>query len=194
MKHTLLFASALLAGAACAAIDANAAARAALTHAGLAAVASNALYVEPDLDDGRWVYEVKFHDGKTAYDYKLDANTGAVLKAERKALRQIPNVAAAPAAQPAAIAQPAAQPAAQQPGLPAGILAEAQAKSIALKDANVTEEAIRAFSYKAKLDTDDGVQVWEIEFRAGKMEYDYEIKADTGAILKREIEQARGLF
>ena len=194
MKHTLLFATALLAGAACAAIDANAAARAALTHAGLAAVASNALYVEPDLDDGRWVYEVKFHDGKTAYDYELDANTGAVLKAERKALRQIPNVAAAPAAQPAAIAQPAAQPAAQQPGLPAGILAEAQAKSIALKDANVTEEAIRAFSYKAKLDTDDGVQVWEIEFQAGKMEYDYEIKADTGAILKREIEQARGLF
>ena len=117
-----------------------------------------------------------------------------MLKAERKALRQIPNVAAAPAAQPAAIAQPAAQPVAQQPGLPAGILAEAQAKSIALKDANVTEEAIRAFSYKAKLDTDDGVQVWEIEFRAGKMEYDYEIKADTGAILKREIEQARGLF
>ena len=102
MKHTLLFATALLAGAACAAIDANAAARAALTHAGLAAVASNALYVEPDLDDGRWVYEVKFHDGKTAYDYELDANTGAVLKAERKALRQIPNVAAAPAAQPAA--------------------------------------------------------------------------------------------
>ena len=194
MKHTLLFATALLAGAAFAAIDANAAARAALTHAGLAAVASNALYVEPDLDDGRWVYEVKFHDGKTAYDYELDANTGAVLKAERKALRQIPNVAAAPAAQPAAIAQPAAQPVAQQPGLPAGILAEAQAKSIALKDANVTEEAIRAFSYKAKLDTDDGVQVWEIEFRAGKMEYDYEIKADTGAILKREIEQARGLF
>lgn len=194
MKHTLLFATALLAGAAFAAIDANAAARAALTHAGLAAVASNALYVEPDLDDGRWVYEVKFHDGKTAYDYELDANTGAVLKAERKALRQIPNVAAAPAAQPAAIAQPAAQPVAQQPGLPAGILAEAQAKSIALKDANVTEEAIRAFSYKAKLDTDDGVQVWEIEFRAGKMEYDYEIKADTGAILKREMEQARGLF
>lgn len=194
MKHTLLFATALLAGAAFAAIDANAAARAALTHAGLAAVASNALYVEPDLDDGRWVYEVKFHDGKTAYDYELDANTGAVLKAERKALRQIPNVAAAPAAQPAAIAQPAAQPVAQQPGLPAGILAEAQAKSIALKDANVTEEAIRAFSYKAKLDTDDGVQVWEIEFRADKMEYDYEIKADTGAILKREIEQARGLF
>ena len=194
MKHTLLFATALLAGAAFAAIDANAAARAALTHAGLAAVASNALYVEPDLDDGRWVYEVKFHDGKTAYDYELDANTGAVLKAERKALRQIPNVAAAPAAQPAAIAQPAAQPVAQQPGLPAGILAEAQAKSIALKDANVTEEAIRAFSYKAKLDTDDGVQVWEIEFRAGKMEYDYEIKADTGAILKREMEQARGLI
>lgn len=184
MKHTLLLASTLLAGAACAAIDANAAARAALTHAGVAAAAPNALYVEPDLDDGRWTYEVKFHDGKTAYDYELDAETGTVLKAERKALRQIPGVAAQPAAAP----QPA------QPGLPAGLIPEAKAKALALKDANVTEDAIRRFSYKAKLDTDDGRQVWEIEFRAGKMEYDYEIDAATGAIRKREIEQDRGLF
>lgn len=190
MKHTLLLASALLAGAACAAIDAAAAARAALTHAGVAAAAPNALYVEPDLDDGRWTYEVKFHDGKTAYDYELDAETGAVLKAERKALRQIPGVAQTAAApQPA---QPVAQPA--QPGLPAGLIPEAKAKALALKDANVAEDAIRRFSYKAKLDTDDGRQVWEIEFRAGKMEYDYEIDAATGAIRKREIEQDRGLF
>lgn len=197
MKTALVLCTTLVAGVACAAIDANAAAQAALKQAGLTAVAPNALYVEPDRDDGRWVYEVKFHDGVSAYDCKIDATTGAVLKIERETLEQIPGVAAPKATQP--VAQPAATPVAPvapaaRPGLPAGLLSEAQAKTIALADARLSEADVKRRGYKAKLDTEHGIQVWEIEFRAGDKEYDYEIDAKTGAIRAREIETKRGLF
>ena len=38
------------------------------------------------------------------------------------------------------------------------------------------------------LDDEDGKLVYEIEFKSGNMEYDYEIDARTGAILKHEAE------
>ncbi|MDD6933236.1 MAG: PepSY domain-containing protein, partial [Eubacteriales bacterium] len=48
---------------------------------------------------------------------------------------------------------------------------------------------------KAKLEKDDGVRKYEIEFRKGGTEYEYEIDAATGAILEcdvgREDEPAR---
>ncbi len=192
MKTALALCAACVAGIACAAIDADAAANAALKHAGLKkAVAPNALYVEPDRDDGRWVYEIKFHDGATAYECKVDAETGAVLKLEHEPLKQIPGVAAPKATRPVATAPvvPAAQP-----GLPAGLLSEAQAKTIALADARLSEADVKRRGYKAKLDTERDTQVWEIEFRAGDKEYDYEIDAKTGAVRAREIETKRGLF
>ena len=35
---------------------------------------------------------------------------------------------------------------------------------------------------------EDGILVYEVEFKSGNMEYDYEINAATGAILKHESE------
>ena len=55
------------------------------------------------------------------------------------------------------------------------------------------EEAIKIAQSKAagkvisiELDTEDNNLVYEIEIRNGKMEYDFEIDATTGAILKYE--------
>ncbi len=39
---------------------------------------------------------------------------------------------------------------------------------------------------ECKLDRDDGVMVYEIEFKAGATEYDYEIDAVTGNIIHYE--------
>lgn len=55
-----------------------------------------------------------------------------------------------------------------------------QAKGIALNHAGVSTDA--AYFEKAKQDYEDGVLVYEIEFKAGRTEYEYEIDAQTGAI------------
>lgn len=59
-----------------------------------------------------------------------------------------------------------------------------EAKEIALKHAGLS----KATWVKAEKDRDDGVVKYEIEFRDGRMEYEYEIHAETGKILKAEKE------
>ena len=57
-----------------------------------------------------------------------------------------------------------------------------KAKAIALKDANVSG----ATFVTAKLETEDGVKVYDVEFYEGNVEYDYEIDAITGKILEKD--------
>lgn len=80
-------------------------------------------------------------------------------------------------------AVPAAHAAAQ--------ITKAQAKTIALNHAGYT--AAQATFIKVKLDREDGIQVYEVEFYVRDnaiLEYDYEINAQTGAIVDwdREVE------
>lgn len=175
MKKTLLATALLAAGAAAAAIDPNAAAQAALKHAGLSAVPQNALIVTPDVDDGRAVYDVNFHDGAAyKFDYEIDANTGAILKAERKAL---PTVAA-----PVPVVQAA----------PAAPATEAEAKAVVLAQAGVSEADIKR--YRAKFEIDDGIPQWEIEFRAGEYEYEATVNAVTRTIIDFERDKVWWFF
>ena len=69
---------------------------------------------------------------------------------------------------------------------PAGDIGEARAKEAVMSHAGVAEADIR--DYKIERDTDDGIGVYEIEFKAGGYEYDYEVKAADGAILKNQKE------
>lgn len=58
------------------------------------------------------------------------------------------------------------------------------AKSIAINDAGVSGEA---FSYSAaKLDWKDGRQVYDVDFFVNGIEYEYEILASDGSILKKK--------
>ena len=57
---------------------------AALTHAGVSESDASRIQVELDRDDGRTLYEVEFHVGRTEYSYEIDAASGAVLKAEQE--------------------------------------------------------------------------------------------------------------
>ena len=61
------------------------------------------------------------------------------------------------------------------------LIGVSRAKEVALAHAGVS--AGEAMEMKAELDREDGRQQYEVEFKAGGYEYDYEIDALTGAIL-----------
>ena len=133
---------------------------AALSHAGVAdAVWTKAQF---DRDDGRYVYELEFVADNTEFDYKIDAITGEVVESSRESFYGGPTSG-------------------QTGGSPIG---EAAAKSAALSHAGVSESD--ASRIRVEFDYDDGFALYEVEFRVGRVEYEYEIDAYSGSILKAE--------
>lgn len=65
-------------------------------------------------------------------------------------------------------------------------IGEARARTIALNKAGLQEKDV-VFT-KTKLDFDDGIWQYEVEFRLGNTEYDVDIKADDGTILSYDID------
>jgi len=63
-------------------------------------------------------------------------------------------------------------------------IGEERAKEIALEKAGLKESDVTF--QKVKLDRDDGVWEYEIEFRSGRTEYELEIRATDGKILSYE--------
>ena len=65
-------------------ISSNEAVNAALRHAGVAAGQAMLSKCELDYEGFTQVYEVKFYFNGMEYEYDIDANTGAVLKAKKE--------------------------------------------------------------------------------------------------------------
>ena len=124
--------------------------------------------VDAELDESPAQYEVEITGQKgEEIEYKIDAYTGTILESKRETEDK------ASAAQPTA----------------SGDIGHAKAKSIALNHAGVSES--KAYDMEIELDEEDGMLVYEVEFKSGGMEYSYEIDAATGAIVKQETELDR---
>ena len=124
--------------------------------------------VDAELDESPAQYEVEITGQKgEEIEYKIDAYTGTILESKRETEDK------ASAAQPTA----------------SGDIGHAKAKSIALNHAGVSES--KAYDMEIELDEEDGMLVYEVEFKSGGMEYSYEIDAATGAIVKQETEPDR---
>ena len=146
-------------------IGIEAAKAAAYAHAGVSA--SDVLFVEVDFDSehGVMVYEVEFYAGTTEYEYDINALTGEVVKYEQEKTG-----AGVPAA-----------------GNNGNYIGEAAAKAAALSHSGVSEADVCWL--KSDFDRDDGVYIYELEFAANGVKYDYEINALTGEVVKFEQEQ-----
>ena len=139
---------------------------AALDHAKLTEAETENLRIRMDRDDRRDHWEVQWRSGDLEYDYDIDPDTGAVLDWDRDFE---PQRKAAPMA-----------PSPTQPAAPAAQLSEDEALAIALDHAGFTEAEVT--NLRIRLDTDDRTPDYEIEFRRGRQEYEYEIHAETGAV------------
>lgn len=136
----------------------------AANHAGVAVADLTFHSVSLEEDDGRRVYDVEFYSGSTEYDYEIDAATGDILSYDNDVENfSIP----------------------QQQGAATGsYIGDDAAKAAALQRAGLTEDQVRW--EKCELDEDDGRFSYELEFSSGQHEYECEVEAFTGEILKFE--------
>ena len=179
------------AGAPAMPIGMDAARSAAEKYAGTTAVDSVTAEVDPELDESPAHYEVELQTAWGEFKYLVDAYTGKVLSGQKDLLAAVSasNETTKPSGQkPASASNETTKPSGQKPA-PSGTVQDigyAKAKSIALNHAGLREN--QAYDMDIELDDEDGTLVYEIEFKSGNMEYDYEIDAASGAILKHETE------
>lgn len=150
---------------------------AALAHAGVNEADVKHYKVEVDKERNATVYEIEFDAGNHEYDYVVNAETGKIVHSEvekdrgaAQANNNQKNEADKAPAQPAADAK----------------ISKDDAKAAALAHAGLNENDISRF--KAELDKERNGLVYEIEFDADKYEYEYEISAEDGKVLKHKKE------
>lgn len=132
---------------------------------GVAETDVTALEVEFDFDDGKYLYEIEFTYGGKEYDYEIVAESGEIYKVEADDITIVMPV----------------------PSNPSVVYITAdRAKEIAL--ANSGANAENAIFDKVKFGREYDAYVYEVEFTVGAVEYEYEINAVTGAIIKKEID------
>ena len=139
-----------------------------------------------DYDDGIRVYDIEFYKNNVEYDYEIDATTGQIREKDLDIENYtIPQKKVAPKKDNTQKqSQKQAQNQSQVQNYSGDIGAE-RAKAIALGDAGVSGVSFT----KVKLDYEDGVKVYEVEFYKDNVEYDYEIDAATGSIRERSVEE-----
>ncbi len=64
------------------------------------------------------------------------------------------------------------------------LITREQAQNIALENAGFTADQVSRL--RAEYEIEDGVPIYEVKFRQGRWEYDYEINARTGAIISSD--------
>lgn len=171
----------------------------ALAHANLAQKDVTFVKTKLDNEDNRIVYKIEFVISNIEYDYEIDAVSGEIISSDsdveddnkkiQTETSQQQNSAdhsnkdKAKGSQEHSTAQTQAPTAALTQQAPSKISME-RAKQIAVSHAGVSDASFT----KVELDTDDGIAVYEIEFKVGNTEYDYEINAASGAIISSSLE------
>lgn len=134
-----------------------------LARAGLSASDVTFTKVKTEKDDGIFKYEIKFFTDDATYDVEINAKDGNILSFEKD------------------ITDKKTDPAAPKT---AKFIGEEKALEIALEKAGLKSSEI---SYsKVKPDFDDGVYIYEVGLRAGRTEYEAEIRATDGKIISFE--------
>lgn len=118
--------------------------------------------IDLDFEDDKMVYDVELKVGYKEYDLEIDAVTGEILKKEfpDNSTNLTDN---------------------------SKFISKDEATAIALKAAGISAE--NAKQLKAELDrSDSGTYKYEVDFKYGIYEYEYDIDAVTGKIIKSEKE------
>lgn len=159
-------------------IGVEAAKKAAFDHAGVSESDVTKLEVEYDNDDGVMVYEVDFHVGTTEYDYEIDAKTGKVLKAEKEKDDDMANAGSGNTSSGNSSSGNSSS------GNSSSNTSSYISRDTALQKALAHAGVSASQAVDVDVEFDDGH--YDVDFRVGSTEYDYEINAKTGAVIRYE--------
>ena len=134
----------------------------ALKHSNLDESQVSFIRGEYDFDNGIEKYEIEFYSNNNKYEYEINAKTGDIISYDYDIEKHLTS---------------------QQ--INDKITIE-EAKSIALKHSNLDESQVSFM--KAKYEFDDGIGKYEIEFYYNFKEYEYEINASNGEIIKYKMD------
>ena len=126
----------------------------ALADAGLTADQVTFDRIKMGTEQGASVYEIEFKTASTEYDYDISVADGEIVEESWEIRR---------------------------PSASGNQISEAEAKSIALKDAGASEADVTFI--KTKIDDEDGIPVYEIEFEDQAAKFDYDVAEAGGKIL-----------
>ena len=148
----------------------------ALNHANLSENQVTFIKSNVDYDDGMKAYDVEFYHNNQEYDYKIDANSGAIVEYDFDIENYV-------------IPQTNTNSNTNIPNNNLNnsntqIISDAKAKEIALNHANLSQNQVSYIN--AYLDYDDGIQVYDVSFYVNDVEYSYEINAQNGNIVSYE--------
>ena len=172
---------------------------------GIDPLSAQNVHEEFDFEQGHFVYEIEFMAKGVEYEYWIKASDGAIVKKEMDIATQEEGVQPVQESKPQTVAETEPQTVQQSPkdgskeettDLPAADVGQQDssaeigldaAKKIAISDAGVSDADV-AYT-KTKLEYEEGVQVYEIEFYTSTDEYEYEINATTGVIRSKDKEE-----
>ena len=133
---------------------------------------------EFDFENGQPIYDLAFDANGLEYEYDIDARTGEVLRSHSE---RDDDRSAASVPQNTKPTTSTDKPAASS------YIGLEKAKSIALQHAGISAEGVRWED--REFDLDDGTPLYELEFSANGVEYDCDVHAETGKVVKFESER-----
>ncbi|MBQ0026923.1 MAG: PepSY domain-containing protein [Lachnospiraceae bacterium] len=164
-------------------IGEQAAKDAAFKHSGVDAAKAVHVKCELDWDDGMMVYEVDFDSEGFEYEYDINALTGDVVKSDKE---KDDDYNHSNPSQPGG--KPKDSPTGDTPSSSTeSYIGETAAKSAAFKHAGVKESEV--YDVSCEREHEHGITIYEVEFKANGYEYDYDINAVTGDVVKYSKEK-----
>ena len=142
----------------------------ALKDAGFGEKDVTGLHTELERDDGVTYYDVDFYKDGKEYDYEIHAQTGNVLKPVKKPVSSGSTSSSSTSSGSSSTASKN--------------ITRDEAISKALSHAGLKKSQVSRL--KADLDKDDGRTVYDVDFETAQWEYEYEVNAKTGKIIKAE--------
>lgn len=172
----------------------------AFADAGIQPSAAHAVHTEFEFDDWHFVYEVSFFANNTEYEYVIKASDGTILEREPYILpkQEATQQTEAPVTSEAAIPDTSSEiasgtisdittsSASDTASGTASYIDVEEAKSIAADHAGFSVSDV-VFT-KIELEQEGLQMVYEIEFCKGTTEYEYEIHAKNGTIIKYDVD------